>query len=154
MRHSFHGRSMGALSVTGNDHYQEPFKPLIPGIRFADFNDLDSVKALIHENTCAVIMETVQGEGGIYPAEEGFLKGVRALCDEHDMLLILDEIQCGMGRTGSLFAWQQYGVKPDVMTVAKRWETAFRWARSWLPEKRLRPWSREITAPLMAEIRW
>lgn len=110
---------MGALSVTGNDHYQEPFKPLIPGIRFADFNDLDSVKALIHENTCAVIMETVQGEGGIYPAEEGFLKGVRALCDEHDMLLILDEIQCGMGRTGSMFAWQQYGVKPDVMTVAK-----------------------------------
>ena len=119
MNHSFHGRSMGALSVTGNDHYQEPFKPLIPGIRFADFNDLDSVKALIHENTCAVIMETVQGEGGIYPAEEGFLKGVRALCDEHDMLLILDEIQCGMGRTGSMFAWQQYGVKPDVMTVAK-----------------------------------
>ncbi len=109
----------GCLSVTGNDHYQEPFKPLIPGIRFADFNDLDSVKALIHENTCAVIMETVQGEGGIYPAEEGFLKGVRALCDEHDMLLILDEIQCGMGRTGSMFAWQQYGVKPDVMTVAK-----------------------------------
>ena len=119
MRHSFHGRSLGALSVTGNDHYQEPFKPLIPGIRFADFNDLDSVKALIHENTCAVIMETVQGEGGIYPAEEEFLKGVRALCDEHDMLLILDEIQCGMGRTGSMFAWQQYGVKPDVMTVAK-----------------------------------
>lgn len=119
MSHSFHGRSMGALSVTGNDHYQEPFKPLIPGIKFAEFNNLDSVKALVHENTCAVIMETVQGEGGIYPAEEEFLKGVRALCDEHDMLLILDEIQCGMGRTGSMFAWQQYGVKPDVMTVAK-----------------------------------
>ena len=119
MRHSFHGRSMGALSVTGNDHYQEPFKPLIPGIKFADFNDLDSVKALVNENTCAVIMETVQGEGGIYPAEEEFLKGVRALCDEHGMLLILDEIQCGMGRTGSMFAWQQYGVKPNVMTVAK-----------------------------------
>ncbi len=119
MHHSFHGRSMGALSVTGNDHYQEPFKPLIPGIKFADFNDLDSVKALVNENTCAVIMETVQGEGGIYPAEEEFLKGVRALCDEHSMLLILDEIQCGMGRTGSMFAWQQYGVKPDVMTVAK-----------------------------------
>lgn len=110
---------MGALSVTGNDHYQEPFKPLIPGIKFADFNDLDSVKALVNENTCAVIMETVQGEGGIYPAEEEFLKGVRALCDEHGMLLILDEIQCGMGRTGSMFAWQQYGVKPNVMTVAK-----------------------------------
>lgn len=119
MRHSFHGRSLGALSVTGNDHYQEPFKPLVPGIRFADFNDLDSVKALINENTCAIIMETIQGEGGIYPATEEFLKGVRALCDEHDMVLILDEIQCGMGRTGSMFAWQQYGVKPDVMTVAK-----------------------------------
>ena len=119
MNHSFHGRSFGALSVTGNDHYQEPFKPLLPGIRFADFNDLDSVKALVNHKTCAVIMETIQGEGGIYPAEEEFLKGVRALCDEHDILLILDEIQCGMGRTGTMFAWQKYGVKPDVMTVAK-----------------------------------
>ena len=119
MNHSFHGRSLGALSVTGNAHYQEPFKPLIPGIRFADFNDLDSVKALVNEKTCAVIMETIQGEGGIYPAEEEFIKGVRALCDDHDMLLILDEIQCGMGRSGHMFAWQHYGVKPDVMTVAK-----------------------------------
>lgn len=119
MRHSFHGRSLGALSVTGNDHYQEPFKPLIPGIKFADFNDLNSVKALVNDKTCAVIMETIQGEGGIYPATEEFLKGVRALCDDHDMLLILDEIQCGMGRTGAMFAWQDYGVKPDVMTVAK-----------------------------------
>ena len=119
MKHSFHGRSFGALSVTGNDHYQEPFKPLLPGIKFADFNDLDSVKELVNNKTCAIIMETVQGEGGIYPANEEFLKGVRALCDEHDMLLILDEIQCGMGRTGEMFAWQKYGVKPDVMTVAK-----------------------------------
>ena len=119
MKHSFHGRSLGALSVTGNDHYQEPFAPLIPGIRFAEFNDLDSVKALFNEKTCAVIMETIQGEGGIYPATEEFLKGVRALCDEHDALLILDEIQCGMGRSGHMFAWQGYGVKPDVMTVAK-----------------------------------
>lgn len=119
MNHSFHGRSFGALSVTGNDHYQEPFKPLLPGIKFADFNDLDSVKALINNKTCAIILETVQGEGGIYPATEEFLKGVRALCDEHDLLLILDEIQCGMGRTGFMFAWQKYGVKPDVMTVAK-----------------------------------
>lgn len=119
MKHSFHGRSLGALSVTGNDHYQEPFQPLLPGIRFAEFNDLESVKALVSENTCAIIMETIQGEGGIYPAAEEFLQGVRALCDEHDMLLILDEIQCGMGRTGSMFAWQGYGVKPDVMTVAK-----------------------------------
>lgn len=119
MKHSFHGRSLGALSVTGNDHYQEPFKPLIPGIRFADFNDLDSVKAQVNEKTCAIIMETVQGEGGIYPSSEEFLKGIRELCDQQDLLLILDEIQCGMGRTGTMFAWQQYGVKPDVMTVAK-----------------------------------
>ena len=119
MKHSFHGRSLGALSVTGNDHYQEPFAPLIPNIRFAEFNNLDSVKALFSDKTCAVIMETIQGEGGIYPATEEFIKGVRALCDEHDALLILDEIQCGMGRSGEMFAWQGYGVKPDVMTTAK-----------------------------------
>lgn len=119
MNHSFHGRSMGALSVTGNTHYQDPFRPLIGGIRFANFNDLESVKAQVTERTCAIILETVQGEGGIYPADPEFLKGVRALCDEKDILLILDEIQCGMGRTGSMFAWQQYGVKPDIMTCAK-----------------------------------
>ncbi len=119
MNRSFHGRSLGALSVTGNAHYREPFAPLIPGIRFADFNDLDSVKARINENTCAVIMEPIQGEGGVYPATEEFIKGVRELCDAHDLLLILDEIQCGMGRSGEMFAWQHYGVKPDVMTVAK-----------------------------------
>lgn len=119
MNHSFHGRSMGALSVTGNTHYQDPFRPLIGGIRFADFNDLESVKAQVTEKTCAIILETVQGEGGIYPADPEFLKSVRALCDEKDILLILDEIQCGMGRTGSMFAWQQYGVKPDIMTCAK-----------------------------------
>ena len=119
MKHSFHGRSLGALSVTGNDHYQEPFQPLLPGIVFAEFNNLDSVKALINENTCAILMETIQGEGGIYPVTEEFLKGVRKLCDQHDMLLMLDEIQCGMGRSGEMFAWQGYGVKPDVMTVAK-----------------------------------
>ena len=119
MNHSFHGRSIGALSVTGNKHYQEPFEPLIPGIRFAEFNQLDSVKALINEKTCAIILETVQGEGGIYPATDEFLQGVRALCDEHDILLILDEIQCGMGRTGYMYAWQRFGVKPDIMTSAK-----------------------------------
>ena len=119
MNHSFHGRSLGALSVTGNTHYQDPFKPLIGGIKFADFNDLESVKAQITDKTCAIIMETVQGEGGIYPAEPEFLQGVRKLCDEHDILLILDEIQCGMGRTGSMFACQAYGVQPDVMTCAK-----------------------------------
>lgn len=119
MNHSFHGRSMGALSVTGNEKYQEPFKPMIGNIKFAEFNDLESVKALVNEKTCAILMETVQGEGGIYPATEEFLKGVRAICDEKDILLVLDEIQCGMGRTGSMFAWQAYGVQPDIMTCAK-----------------------------------
>lgn len=119
MRHSFHGRSMGALSVTGNEAYQAPFRPLIGGIRFADYNDLESVRAQITERTCGIILETIQGEGGIYPATEEFLKGVKALCEEHDILLILDEIQCGMGRTGHMFAWQEYGVKPNVMTCAK-----------------------------------
>ena len=119
MNHSFHGRSMGALSVTGNEKYQAPFRPLIGGIRFADYNDLESVKAQFNEHTCAVILETIQGEGGIYPATEEFLKGVKALCEEHDALLILDEIQCGMGRSGYLFAWQEYGVKPNIMTCAK-----------------------------------
>lgn len=119
MEHSFHGRSMGALSVTGNAHYQDPFRPLISGIRFARFNDLESVRALVNEKTCAIILETVQGEGGIYPAEEAFLQGVRKLCDEKDIVLILDEIQCGMGRTGTMLAYEQYGVKPDIVTMAK-----------------------------------
>lgn len=119
MNHSFHGRTMGALSVTGNPHYQEPFKPLIGGIKFADFNDFDSVKAQVTDKTCAILLETVQGEGGIYPADPAFLKAVGDLCAEKDILLILDEIQCGMGRTGAMFAWQDYGVKPDIMTCAK-----------------------------------
>lgn len=119
MNHSFHGRSIGALSVTGNAHYQEPFEPLMPGVKFADFNDLESVKAQVTDKTCAIIMETIQGEGGIYPAKKEFIEGVRALCDEKDILLILDEIQCGMGRSGEMFAWQNYDVKPDIMTCAK-----------------------------------
>ena len=119
MHHSFHGRTVGALSVTGNAHYQEPFEPLMPGVKFADFNDLESVKAQVTDKTCAIIMETIQGEGGIYPAKKEFIEGVRALCDEKDILLILDEIQCGMGRSGEMFAWQNYDVKPDIMTCAK-----------------------------------
>ena len=119
MNHSFHGRSMGALSVTGTEHYREPFEPLIGGVKFADFNDLESVKAQITDKTCAIITEVVQGEGGIYPAEKEFLEGLRAVCDEKDIILIFDEIQCGMGRTGSCFAWQAYDVKPDIMTCAK-----------------------------------
>ncbi|MBR3825769.1 MAG: aspartate aminotransferase family protein [Lachnospiraceae bacterium] len=119
MEHSFHGRTMGALSVTGNPKYREAFEPLAGIVKFAQFNDFASVEALVNEKTCAIIMETVQGEGGIYPADAEFLKKVRALCDEKDILLILDEIQSGMGRTGTMFAWQDYGVKPDIMTSAK-----------------------------------
>ena len=119
MNHSFHGRSMGALSVTGTEHYREPFEPLIGGVKFADFNDLESVKAQITDKTCAIITEVVQGEGGIYPVQKEFLEGLRTLCDEKDIILIFDEIQCGMGRTGYYFAWQSYGVQPDVMTCAK-----------------------------------
>ena len=119
MNHSFHGRSIGALSVTGTAHYREPFEPLMGGVKFADFNDLESVKAQVTDKTCAIIMETVQGEGGLRPANEEFLKQVRDLCDERDILLILDEIQCGMGRTGYMYAWQRFGVKPDIMTSAK-----------------------------------
>ena len=118
MNHSFHGRSLGALSVTGNKHYQEPFEPLLGGIRFADFNDLESVKAQLTDKTCAILFETVQGEGGIYPATQEFMDGIEKICKERDILLILDEIQCGMGRTGEMFAWQGYGVKPDIMTSA------------------------------------
>ena len=119
MNHSFHGRTMGALSVTGNPKYREAFEPLAGIVKFAEFNDFAGVEALVTDKTCAIIMETVQGEGGIYPADAAFLQKVRALCDEKDILLILDEIQCGMGRTGTMFAWQRYGVKPDIMTSAK-----------------------------------
>ena len=119
MEDSFHGRSMGALSVTGTAAYRESFEPLIPGVRFARFNDLDSVKANITDKTCAILLEPLQGEGGIHPATQGFMEGIRALCDEQDILMICDEIQCGMGRTGNMFAWQEYGVRPDILTMAK-----------------------------------
>lgn len=119
MNHSFHGRSMGAVAVTGTEKYRTPFEPLVGGVKFAEFNDLESVKELVSDKTCAIIVEPVQGEGGIYPAEEAFLKGLRELCDENDILLIFDEIQCGVGRCGSMFAWQGYGVKPDIMAMAK-----------------------------------
>ena len=119
MYHSFHGRSMGALSVTGKEAYRAPFEPLIPGIQFATYNDLDSVKALVNEKTCGIIVEPIQGEGGIFPATDEFLKGLREIADQNDLILIFDEIQCGMGRSGEYFAWQHSGVKPDVLTVAK-----------------------------------
>ncbi|WWR16946.1 aspartate aminotransferase family protein [Lachnospiraceae bacterium JLR.KK008] len=119
MNHSFHGRTMGALSVTGNPKYREAFAPMIGNIHFADMNDIESVKAQINDRTCAILLETVQGEGGIYPAQEAFLRELRSLCDERDILLIFDEIQCGMGRTGYYFAWQKFGIRPDIMTTAK-----------------------------------
>lgn len=119
MEHSFHGRTMGALSVTGNPKYREAFEPMIGNIRFARMNDFESVLSQVTDKTCAILFETVQGEGGIYPAEEEFMKKIKALCEERDILLILDEIQCGMGRTGYMYAWQRYGVKPDIMTTAK-----------------------------------
>lgn len=119
MNKAFHGRSMGALSVTGTKKYREPFEPMLEGVSFADYNDLDSVKAKITDKTYAVIVEAVQGEGGIYPADPAFLQGIRKLCDTHDILMICDEIQCGMGRTGTMFAYQQYGILPDIVTMAK-----------------------------------
>lgn len=119
MNHSFHGRSTGALSVTGNAKYQEPFKPLMRGIVFAEYNDIESVKAKINENTCAIIMETVQGEGGIHPAKPEFIEEIRRICDEKDILMICDEIQCGMGRCLTMFAYEDYGILPDVVAVAK-----------------------------------
>lgn len=119
MDHSFHGRSMGALSVTGTKHYRDAFEPLIGGVSFAEYNHLDSVEKLVTPDTCAIIMETIQGEGGIHPAEKEFLTGVRRLCDENGILLILDEIQCGMGRTGKMFAYEHYQVKPDILASAK-----------------------------------
>ena len=119
MEHSFHGRSMGALSVTGNAHYREAFQPGIGNIVFAEYNNLEDVKSKITDKTCAILFETVQGEGGIYPGEKEFIQEIRKICDEKDILLILDEIQCGMGRTGYWYAWQKYGIKPDIMTTAK-----------------------------------
>ena len=119
MEHSFHGRSFGAVSVTGHEAYREPFEPVLPGVRFAEFNNLDSVKALVNEKTCAIILEPLQGEGGIHPAKQEFMEGIRKICDENGILMICDEVQCGMGRTGSMFAWQDFGVKPDILTMAK-----------------------------------
>ncbi len=119
MEHSFHGRSIGAVSVTGNEHYRTPFEPMLPGVKFGEFNNMNSIKALVTDKTCAVILEPLQGEGGIHMADAEFMKGIRKLCDEEGILMICDEIQCGMGRTGSMFAWQSYGTKPDIMAMAK-----------------------------------
>ena len=119
MEDSFHGRTTGAVAVTGHEEYRTPFAPLFDNVGFAKFNDLSTVSALVDKNTAAIILEPVQGEGGIFPATQEFLEGVRKLCDENDALLIFDEIQCGMGRTGHMFAHQGYGVKPDILLSAK-----------------------------------
>lgn len=119
MENAFHGRSMGAVSVTGTKAYREPFEPMLSGVHFAEYNNLESVKALVNDKTCAILLEPLQGEGGIYPATQEFMEGIRKICDEEDILMICDEIQCGMGRTGSMFAWQEYGVRPDILTMAK-----------------------------------
>ena len=119
MQNSFHGRSIGAVSVTGTKHYRAPFEPLLPGVKFAEYNNLESVKALVNDKTCAIILEPLQGEGGIYPATKEFMEGIREICNKNDILMICDEIQCGMARTGYMFAWQEYNIKPDIMTMAK-----------------------------------
>lgn len=155
MEHSFHGRTMGALSVTGNPKYREAFEPMIGNIKFAALNDFESVLSKVTDKTCAILFETVQGEGGIFPAEEAFMKQVKELCRERDILLILDEIQCGMGRTGAYFAFQRYGIKPDIMTTAKALGCgvpvgAFLTTERW----RSIPLQAGITEPPMAEILW
>lgn len=119
MEHSFHGRSMGAVSVTGSEAYRTPFEPLISGVKFAEFNNLDSVKAQVTDKTCGIILEALQGEGGINQTSKEFMEGIRKLCDQEGILMICDEIQCGMGRTGEMFAWQSYGTRPDIMAMAK-----------------------------------
>lgn len=119
MENSFHGRSMGAVALTGHKEYREPFEPVMPGVHFAIYNDLDSVKALVNDKTCAIILETIQGEGGINAATKEFMQGIRKICDENGILMICDEVQCGMGRTGKMFAYQQYGIQPDIVTMAK-----------------------------------
>lgn len=119
MEHSFHGRTIGALSLTGQEKYQKPFKPLMPGVQFVAFNDIDALADAVDESTCAVILEPVQGEGGIFPARQKYLQEVRSLCTSRETLLLFDEVQCGLGRTGTLFAHQYYEVEPDAVALAK-----------------------------------
>lgn len=119
MKHSFHGRTLGALSLTANEKYRKPFKPLISGVKFANFNDFSSVAKQVDEKTCAIFLESIQGEGGITPATREFYTNLRKFCDEKDILLVADEIQCGMGRSGKAFAYQHFGVSPDVIMSAK-----------------------------------
>lgn len=116
---SFHGRTLAAITATAQPKYHQGFEPMVPGFRYAEFNNLESFASLVNENTCAIMVEPVQGEGGVYAATSEFLQGLRKLCDENDLLLIFDEVQCGMGRTGKLFAYEHFSVEPDVFTLAK-----------------------------------
>lgn len=116
---SFHGRTLATVTATGQAKYHKGFEPLVPGFRYGVFNDLESFAALVTPETCAIMVEPVQGEGGVYPATREFLEGLRELCDRHNLLLIFDEVQCGMGRTGKLLAFEHYGVVPDIFTLAK-----------------------------------
>jgi acetylornithine/N-succinyldiaminopimelate aminotransferase len=116
---SFHGRTMGAVAVTAREKYREPYMPVMPGVRFGTLNDVAALDELVGPDVCAVIIEPVQGEGGLRAASTEFLQRLRQLCDEHDALLVCDEIQCGMGRTGTLWAHEPYGITPDILTVAK-----------------------------------
>lgn len=118
--HSFHGRTTGAVKLTGNSHYQEGFGPLIDGIKYASINDIDSVTSLVNDKTAAIIVEPLQGEGGIHPCKKEFLQALRKICNEKDIVLILDEVQCGMGRTGTYFTYQQFDVMPDILCLAKQ----------------------------------
>ena len=117
--HSFHGRTYGAVTLTGQEKYHKGFAPMVPDVLYADYNDLASVEALMDDSIAAIFVEPLQGEGGIIVAEQSFLEGLRKLCDEHDALLVFDEVQCGMGRTGCPFCFQHYGVQPDVLSLAK-----------------------------------
>ena len=119
MEQSFHGRTLAAITATGQTKYQKGLSPLLPGIKYAEFNNFKSVNKLVSEKTCAVILEPIQGEGGIIPAKKEFLQNVRELCNKKNIVLIFDEVQCGIGRTGELFAYQRYGVIPDIVTLAK-----------------------------------
>ncbi len=119
MKRSFHGRTMATITATGQTKYQKGFDPLMPGFSYVEFNNYNELKEAVNEDTCAIIIEPIQGEGGIHPAEKSFLKEVRALCDEKDIVLVFDEVQCGIGRTGELFAYQLFDVKPDVVSLAK-----------------------------------
>ena len=116
---SFHGRTLATLTATGQDKVKTGFAPLMPGFHYVPYNDFEGLAAAVNDRTCAVMMEPIQGEGGVYPADAGYLKKVRSLCEEKGLLLIFDEIQCGMGRTGTMFAYENYGVRPDIVTLAK-----------------------------------